>query len=452
MAKTSDTGLKQLKNGNWSCRIFKKINGVQIDTTCRVDERTGSPLRTKTEARNYREYKIEQLRKEPAEREVQKRQNKTVKFSKIWELYLNGEAKEKAPSTVVKYTSLWENHLKAEFGNKNINGDEAVSVNEINNYLRNLYYDTDLSHAYITGFLRLFYCLYGVAYRSNLISLEMLTQYTKEKKMRICMPPMTDEDEEESKKIETYDQGQISQMADVFKGSDLEPAFLIAIYCGLRESEIFGLMWDDIDFNNKTLTVNKQLIFVEGVLTLSRLKTLAATRTIEMPDNLVKFLLERKKATNREKVNKAYKNRCVEVVEDIRGRETVEIVGGDFVNRKLYNGLGGKLLTTNSLKAYSKKKKNLYGYSLKMHDLRKTHLTFLANSGYPIKALMERAGHRKLETTMRYYIHKDESMKEQERRIINTIVLDDPVITIEIEGRKIEVKKSELDKLKNDQK
>ena len=43
-------------------------------------------------------------------------------------------------------------------------------------------------------------------------------------------------------------------------------------------------------------------------------------------------------------------------------------------------------------------------------------------------------------------------MKEQERRIINTIVLDDPVITIEIEGRKIEVKKSELDKLKNDQK
>ncbi len=79
MAKTSDTGLKQLKNGNWSCRIVKKINGVQIDTTCRVDERTGSPLRTKTEARNYREYKIEQLRKEPAEREVQKRQNKTVK-------------------------------------------------------------------------------------------------------------------------------------------------------------------------------------------------------------------------------------------------------------------------------------------------------------------------------------------------------------------------------------
>ena len=93
MAKTSDTGLKQLKNGNWSCRIFKKINGVQIDTTCRVDERTGSPLRTKTEARNYREYKIEQLRKEPAEREVQKRQNKTVKFSKIWELYLNGDRK-----------------------------------------------------------------------------------------------------------------------------------------------------------------------------------------------------------------------------------------------------------------------------------------------------------------------------------------------------------------------
>ena len=52
---------------------------------------------------------------------------------------------------------------------------------------------------------------------------------------------------------------------------------------------------------------------------------------------------------------------------------------------------------------------------------------------------------------MRYYIHKDETMKEQERRIINTIALDDPEIVIEIEGRKIPVKKSELDRLKNNQ-
>lgn len=29
MAKTSDAGLKQLDNGNWQCRVFRKINGVQ---------------------------------------------------------------------------------------------------------------------------------------------------------------------------------------------------------------------------------------------------------------------------------------------------------------------------------------------------------------------------------------------------------------------------------------
>ena len=41
---------------------------------------------------------------------------------------------------------------------------------------------------------------------------------------------------------------------------------------------------------------------------------------------------------------------------------------------------------------------------------------------------MERAGHKKIETTMKYYIAQDETMRQQSLRIINTISLDDPVV------------------------
>lgn len=450
MAKTDDVGLKQLKNGNWSCRIYKKINGVQIDTTCRIDERTGAPFKTKTQARNYRNYKIELLRNPE---NIPKKET-AVKFSKIWEYYLNEDSKGKAKGTITKYTSVWENHLKSAFGNKFISGDQMVSVQEINNYLADLYYSTDLSYGYIQGFLRLFYCLYGNAYRRNIINLETLTKYTKDK-ARITMPPKTQQDEEEEGKIEIYTQGQIAEISSVFKGTDLEPAFLIAIYCGLRESEIFGLMWDDIDFNNNTITVNKQLLRINDIWAITKVKTLTSSRIVEMPAELVNFLIERKKLINREKVNKGFKSRSNEIVEDLRGKAPVDMVGADFVNRKLFDGLSGKLLTVNSIKAYSKKIKLLFGYSLKMHKLRKTHLSFLASHGYPLKSLMERAGHKKIETTMRYYIEQDETMKAQATRIINTITLNDPEIEVDfinpLNGKteKMKVKQSEILKINN---
>ena len=82
MARNSDVGLKQLANGNWSCRIFKKINGVQIDSTYKLDSRTGEPFRTKSQARDFREFKIAELR----DPEKRKPKNKAVTFSYVWDL------------------------------------------------------------------------------------------------------------------------------------------------------------------------------------------------------------------------------------------------------------------------------------------------------------------------------------------------------------------------------
>ena len=265
MARNSDVGLKQLANGNWSCRIFKKINGEQIDSTYKIDSRTGEPFRTKSQARDFREYKIAELR----DPEKRKPKNKAVTFSYVWDLYTNTLARDKAPATYTKHKSIWENHIKDNFGSKYMTGAQAVSVLEINDYLSRMYRTTELSYHYIEGFLKVFYLLFGTAYSANLLDFEQLNKYTKEKNTRITMPPMSDADREEDGKIEIYKQDEIEKLAKIFEGTDLEPAFLIAFYCGLRESEIFGLFWDDIDFHNSTITVSKQLIYANGVWCIS---------------------------------------------------------------------------------------------------------------------------------------------------------------------------------------
>ena len=454
MARNSDVGLKQLANGNWSCRIFKKINGEQIDSTYKIDSRTGEPFRTKSQARDFREYKIAELR----DPEKRKPKNKAVTFSYVWDLYTNTLARDKAPATYTKHKSIWENHIKDNFGSKYMTGAQAVSVLEINDYLSRMYRTTELSYHYIEGFLKVFYLLFGTAYSANLLDFEQLNKYTKEKNTRITMPPMSDADREEDGKIEIYKQDEIEKMAKVFEGTDLEPAFLIAFYCGLRESEIFGLLWDDIDFHNSTITVSKQLIYANGVWCISPVKTLTSKRVVDMPKTLSKFLFDRKKAMTRAKQEQGFKNRANEIVMDIRDTVPVEVVGADFVNRKLGDGLVGKLLTTNSLKFYSKKISQECGFSLKMHKLRKTNLTYLAENGASFKYLKEHAGHIKVETTLKYYIKAGETSKEQGMRILNTMTTKDPLITIEGPGiggqetRTFTVRKSQWDRIQNEQK
>ncbi|MBO5305347.1 MAG: site-specific integrase [Clostridia bacterium] len=200
------------------------------------------------------------------------------------------------------------------------------------------------------------------------------------------------------------------------------------------------------------------VIYANGVWCISPVKTLTSKRVVDMPKTLSKVLFDRKKAITRAKQEQGFKNRANEIVMDIRDTVPVEVIGADFVNRKLGDGLAGKLLTTNSLKFYSKKISQECGFSLKMHKLRKTNLTYLAENGASFKYLKEHAGHIKVETTLKYYIKAGETSKEQGMRILNTMTTEDPLITIEGPGiggqetRTYTVRKSQWDRIQNEQK
>lgn len=180
------------------------------------------------------------------------------------------------------------------------------------------------------------------------------------------------------------------------------------------------------------------MIVEDGVFCLRPVKTLTAVREIDVPDILHNHLkdLIRKQANH---PTEAYLLRKSEIVIDKTKRDYKQIIGGDFINRKE----SGELLTVNSIKFWAKKIKAETGITFKYHSLRKTHLSMLAAANVPAKEVMQRAGHKKLDTTMKYYINSTSTSKMFLLSTLNGITTDEMEIEVlDNEGNKQIIKES----------
>ena len=99
---------------------------------------------------------------------------------------------------------------------------------------------------------------------------------------------------DEETDIVIFDDKQMSILADYFKGTNAETAFMLGKYCGLRINECYGLKWCTIDFEQGIIKIDRQMQYQEGVIKLVSLKTRNARREIVMGQPLKKYLLQAK--------------------------------------------------------------------------------------------------------------------------------------------------------------
>ena len=69
-----------------------------------------------------------------------------------------------------------------------------------------------------------------------------------------CILPKKDQ-----KEIRPLDDGQAAALLDAAKGTDLEHLVTVALFTGMRQSELLGLTWDSVDMERGTITIDKQL-------------------------------------------------------------------------------------------------------------------------------------------------------------------------------------------------
>ena len=281
------TGVTQNKDGSWSYRIKKKVDGKVIDTKIKKDE-NGMPFLT---ARACYEAKIRhEAQITNGEVKIAHRPSKTT-LQSIYDAYMvSSEAKQKAPATIRKQESMWKNHVQPAFGDKEI---ESFKITDLNDFLYDLYGKQGKSYAYTEGFLKFFYLLFGYAYRLELFNENKYFRMFGDSKTRLSMPTKEQADvEDDLEGAEIYTEDELSVFENTFKSEDgnLLTAFYLGIYCGLRISECFALRWSNVNWKEKTITVNRQMHNVGGQITLTKVKTMTAIRTVLMPSFLQDYL------------------------------------------------------------------------------------------------------------------------------------------------------------------
>lgn len=173
------------------------------------------------------------------------------------------------------------------------------------------------------------------------------------------------------------------------------PYYLIATgaLTGARYSEILGLTWSDIDFDNKQINIDKtwDYRFRTG---FAKTKNKASVRTIDLSDNLLLLLRRLKKQQDEAYVYQGY-------------RDTKKLVFRNIRHELISNG------SINSSLRILEKELDIK-QPITFHGLRHTHVSFLIYKGVNINYISRRLGHSNVTITQTVYSHLLKSLEKEE--------------------------------------
>lgn len=173
----------------------------------------------------------------------------------------------------------------------------------------------------------------------------------------------------------------------------------LLLLTGLRSGEALGLTWDKIDFENKTIFVDKTLTYVTGRYFLSTPKTPMSIRKIVIDDATVQMLQEHKAEQDKQKqiIGTAW----------LEPEAVFTSATGHFYDRSLLN---------TQFRRFMSRHPELHRVTI--HGLRHTHASLLILAGENLDAISKHLGHASADITSRVYAHL---MSEVQVRITQTI-------------------------------
>lgn len=194
------------------------------------------------------------------------------------------------------------------------------------------------------------------------------------------------------------------------KHSFLKPLCFCMMFAGLRTGETLALQWKDIDFINKTITVERAMTnvpkFDENGKVISRqlvvgdTKTVCSKRVVPMPDILVEALKEYGEL-QKEKSDKI----------DFVTKESL-VFGNENGQLRSYGG-------TKKILYRFLKSNNLDKYHVHFHTLRHTFSNTLFEADQNPKVVQQLLGHKDVKTTITTYNSVDKSYFDKATNVFN---------------------------------
>lgn len=283
----------------------------------------------------------------------------------IWlSKYVRHSIKER---TYTNYQNIIDNHIIPVLGNYEITILSTIKIQEyINNKIEkgNLINGNKLSYNTVMSIMSVLKLVLKWAYENKMID--------KDITLKVKVPQ---NEQKDIKVFSNNEQRLLEQYCLNNKNNYI--GIVLCLYTGLRIGELLALTWNDIDFDKKTLSVNKTVcrIKVNGIskIHIDTPKSKSSKRIIPIPIQIIPYLKKIKKNSKSIYVISTRTNKMVET----------------RAYQKLYERILKRL------------KLNYRNF----HTLRHTFATRALELGMDIKTISEILGHSNAVITLNRYSH-----------------------------------------------
>ena len=210
-------------------------------------------------------------------------------------------------------------------------------------------------------------------------------------------------------------------------GTPLHVPLLLLYHTGMRQGEMAGLSWDDVDLEHKTINVTQQITYrtIQRTWHFSPPKTEASQRQFTIDDILANELLDWK--GKQEQNEEQYGDSYVHIYRDTgHNDELIQMSKG--LERKpqwirvplVCTWKTGKAVSVHYLSMHLRKE------GLNAHSFRHTHATTLIENGATPKGVAGRLGHRDAVITQNLYTHNTEKLQKDTAAVFEKIMQTNP--------------------------
>lgn len=360
----------ETKTGNkWMVRCSYVVEGEKLRY-----KKKGFP--TKKEAQNH-EYVFLLKKNDTSEKE------NILTFQELYFFYIE-DMKKRIKETSIKTIQFSVNkHVLPYFSNCNIH---EISTKDIRDW-QNILLDKHFSERYIKKIHSQFSTIlnYGIKYynlQKNLLTIVGTPQYKQQ---------------ETKKEMLIYSLEEFKAFSDVIHDITFKVFFELLYWTGMRQGEALALTWNDINMNEKTISITKTLAYVQGKKKFfTPPKNKSSVRKILLDDQLLAKLnhlkSEHLKITN---------------------------YSDDF----FVFGANAYLSTTTIQRKRDKYSTKANVKKIRIHDFRHSHASYLINNmkndETNILLVAKRLGHSDIQMTLNRYSHLLPNKEYQLIDIIN---------------------------------
>ena len=294
--------------------------------------------------------------------------NENMRFSELADWYFTNYApQELKESTIYTYKGQYKNHIEPVLGN--------IKVKDINApRLTQIMQSYDLNSATVKKLYVIVQSIFRRGAEQGFIRDTPCCNVILPKRKK-------------SRKNKALEEDKLKRFMEYLESKpwdeDVKRIIKVLLYTGMRSGECLGLMWEDIDFDEMTITINHNLTDVGGKHTLGSPKTESSRRVIGMSEVLASIFREQKAYIDKMSAALGKKFAHPEMV-------FTSALGNYRDRNSVYQ----------SLKRFTK---GTEFESLTLHQLRHCNATLLLNSGVDLKIVSEHLGHCDIGVTANIY-------------------------------------------------